>query len=100
MNEMNTADVRAQQDATALKQRINKADPETLALLLTEARSHYGWRDKEVSDTQLREIYDIAKNTWATSSKKFRKRAYHTINYYNNTLYVLGGKSLSVSKRT
>lgn len=61
MNDTSTADSSAQQDVVKLRQRIKKADPETLALLLTEARTHYGWRDEAVSEKQLRELYDIAK---------------------------------------
>lgn len=61
MADTEQADVRARLDAAALKARIASADPDTLALLLTEARIHYGWKDTPVSDDQLREIYDIAK---------------------------------------
>ena len=46
-------DTQAREDAVELKKRITKADPDTLALLLTEARTHYGWRDTPVTDEQL-----------------------------------------------
>lgn len=55
------ADAQARLDVAALRQRIQKADPDTLALLLTEARTHYGWQDKPVGDDLLHQIYDIAK---------------------------------------
>lgn len=42
-------------------------------------------------------IYDIKTDTWELSKTKFRKRAYHNLNYYNNTIYVLGGKSSSAN---
>lgn len=45
----------------ALRQRIDQADPDTLALMLTEARTHYGWQDRHVTDAQLHRLYDIAK---------------------------------------
>ncbi|KFF15909.1 Kelch repeat-containing protein [Flavobacterium hydatis] len=42
-------------------------------------------------------IYDIKTDSWETSKIKFRKRAYHNLNFYNNTIYVLGGKSSSAN---
>ena len=42
-------------------------------------------------------VYDIKTNLWKTSKIKFRKRAYHNLNIYNNTIYVLGGKRVSVN---
>lgn len=41
--------------------------------------------------------YDIKTDTWATSPIKFTKRAYHGIHLYNNSIYVLGGKRISVN---
>jgi hypothetical protein len=42
-------------------------------------------------------IYDIKTNLWENSEIKFRKRAYHNLNIYNNIIYVLGGKKISVN---
>lgn len=42
-------------------------------------------------------IYDINKNQWETSKLKFRKRAYHNLNIYRDTIYVLGGKKISAN---
>jgi N-acetylneuraminic acid mutarotase len=42
-------------------------------------------------------IYDINKNQWETSQLKFRKRAYHNLNEYNDKIYILGGKKISVN---
>jgi hypothetical protein len=42
-------------------------------------------------------VYDIKTNQWETSEIKFRKRAYHNLNTYNNIIYVLGGKRISVN---
>jgi len=44
-------------------------------------------------------IYDPKTDVWQKSANKFKKRAYHNINYYDNSLYVLGGKKLSTSKK-
>lgn len=44
-------------------------------------------------------IYDPKTDTWQKSTEKFKKRAYHNLNYYENKLYVLGGKGISTSKR-
>lgn len=54
-------DAQARLDAKALKEQIAEADPETLRLLFTEARSHNGWRDKPVAEETLRRLYDIMK---------------------------------------
>lgn len=42
-------------------------------------------------------IYDIKTNLWENSEIKFRKRACHNLNIYNNIIYVLGGKKISVN---
>jgi hypothetical protein len=42
-------------------------------------------------------VYDIKANQWETSELKFRKRAYHNLNEYNNKIYVLGGKRVSAN---
>ncbi|OQX98112.1 MAG: hypothetical protein B6I20_11470 [Bacteroidetes bacterium 4572_117] len=43
--------------------------------------------------------YDIDLNKWEIDKLKFRKRAYHNLNYYNNKIYVLGGKWVSANGR-
>ena len=42
-------------------------------------------------------IYDIKTGLWEISKMKFRKRAYHNLNEYNEKIYVLGGKRISVN---
>jgi len=42
--------------------------------------------------------YDLKTNTWQESPVTFRKRANHSVIYYNNKLYVLGGKRLSTNR--
>ncbi len=54
-------DAAAQAAVEDLRKTITEADPESLRLLLTEARTHYGWQDRPVSDDLLRKIYEIAK---------------------------------------
>ena len=61
MDDIERADAQARRDASALKKKISRAEPDTLALLFNEARSHNGWRDKPVTEEQLRALYDIAK---------------------------------------
>lgn len=43
------------------------------------------------------QVYDIALDTWEIEKSKFKKRAYNSINIYNNNLFVLGGKNLSTN---
>ena len=54
-------DQEARNTAQSLQNAGLTADPDTLRLLFTEARTHYGWLDKPVTDDQLRCLYDIAK---------------------------------------
>ena len=54
-------DEAARQAVRDLRETIKTADEDTLRLLLTEARTHYGWQDRDVPDDTLRELYDIAK---------------------------------------
>ncbi|MBE8725904.1 Kelch repeat-containing protein [Flavobacterium hungaricum] len=44
-------------------------------------------------------IYDPKTDVWEKSNTKFKRRAYHNVNYYNNELYVLGGKRMSINQR-
>ena len=53
MDDIEKADAQARLDAVALKNKISGADPDTLALLFTEARSHNGWLDKPVTEELL-----------------------------------------------
>ena len=58
-------------------------------------KSHFSWQN--YSDKLY--TYDIQSDTWITSSLKFSKRAYHSIHYFNNIIYVLGGKRLSTNRK-
>jgi 3-hydroxypropanoate dehydrogenase len=43
------------------RKRIDSLDGDSRDLLFREARNHNWWQDKDVSDDQLREIYDLVK---------------------------------------
>lgn len=43
------------------------------------------------------QIYDIKTDSWQYLKLNLKKRAYHNLNFYNNTLYVLGGKKISAN---
>ena len=49
----------AQQAVRALRARKAKLDDASLDLILRDARSHYAWTDKPVSDDLLKTIFDI-----------------------------------------
>ncbi len=55
------ADEAAREAARALQAQGLTADETTLKLLFTEARTHYGWQERDVSEDTLRALYDIAK---------------------------------------
>ncbi|KRB56542.1 carboxypeptidase-like regulatory domain-containing protein [Flavobacterium sp. Root186] len=41
--------------------------------------------------------YDIKNDAWEVSPTKFTKRAHHNIHLFDNSIYVLGGKRISVN---
>lgn len=77
------------------KKIINNSVDISLAKFLERYRGNQSW--EHYSDEL--QIYNIEENTWFKSKLKFRKRAYHNVIYYNNNLYILGGKRLSYNKR-
>ncbi|MEP2654458.1 MAG: malonic semialdehyde reductase [Sedimentitalea sp.] len=52
----------AQQRVRALRERVGSLDDEAIDLILRDARSHYAWTDRPVSDEMLRTLYDIVIN--------------------------------------
>ncbi len=54
-------DQQAREAAAAFQAQGLTADPATLQLLFTEARTHYGWQDRDVAEETLQELYEIAK---------------------------------------
>lgn len=45
----------------ALRSRIERLDDDSLGLILTEARSHYAWSDRPVTDDDIRRLYETFK---------------------------------------
>ena len=45
-------------------------------------------------------IYDIKSNNWEYPKLNLKTRAYHNIHFYNNSIYVLGGKIMKVNKNS
>ncbi|MGI9434647.1 MAG: malonic semialdehyde reductase, partial [Geminicoccaceae bacterium] len=74
MLDITDADIAAQRGAAALKERVARADPESLALLFTEARNQNGWLDKPVDDRTLHDLYDLVK--WAPTSANAQPARY------------------------
>ena len=63
-----------------------------LAELLKELRPNYSWENYNGTLN----VYDFATDSWNVLSKDLSERAYHTTNFHNNIIYVLGGKKISV----
>ena len=61
LDETQKLDEAARAEAAAFQARGLTADAQTLALLFSEARTHYGWQDRDVSDETLREMFEIAR---------------------------------------
>ncbi len=55
------ADTAARDAAKSLQDEGLTADETTLRLLFHDARTHYGWQDKDVSEDTLQAMYEIAK---------------------------------------
>ena len=54
-------DLAAQESLRRLKEEVSRADPATLRLILTEARTQNIWQERDVSNDTLEEIYQIMK---------------------------------------
>lgn len=52
----------AQQDHRDLHANMGRLPDEAIDLILRKARTHYAWKDKPVTDEQLKEIYEISIN--------------------------------------
>ena len=76
----------------ALKAKnINSDDPRFVQKYLNEVASQFS----SISYQGDLLIYDIKKDSWVTSEVKFKRRAFNNLNYYDNKLYILGGKRIS-----
>lgn len=62
------SDVRAlaQQEIRSMRERIERLDADGIDLVLRNARSHYAWTDRPVSDADLENIFDIM--VWGPTS--------------------------------
>ena len=60
MNEAARAE--AQAAVRGLRERIGRLGDDEIDLILRDARSHYAWTDKSVSDELLHELYEITIN--------------------------------------
>ena len=54
-------DLAAQETFRRLKEEVSRADPATLRLILTGARTQNVWQQRDVADDLLKEIYQIMK---------------------------------------
>ena len=61
LDDIQKQDEAARDAAAAFQAKGLRADPATLDLLFTEARTHYGWQDRDVSEDTLKELFEIAK---------------------------------------
>ena len=65
-NEKEVSDARVR--ITDYRNRISHLDDDSIDLIFREARTHHAWQDKEVTDAQLREIYDLMKDGSTSSN--------------------------------
>ena len=56
---MNDPRAEAQQEIRDVRSRITRLNDDAIDLILTGARSHYGWQDKPVHDDDLRKIFEL-----------------------------------------
>ena len=54
-------DLTAQETFRRLKDEVSRADPATLRLILTDARTQNVWQKRDVADDLLKEVYEIMK---------------------------------------
>ena len=66
MTEIESADpdrarLDAQEAVRTVRREIGELDQRSIDLILTNARSHYAWKDRPVTDEQIQRLYAIAK---------------------------------------
>lgn len=59
MKDLDALRAEAQDAVRALRRRIDRLDDNSIDLILRDARSHYAWSDKPVSEAMLHALYDI-----------------------------------------
>jgi hypothetical protein len=89
----------ASEDSNAMlaikSKNIDSSDPRFLQKYMDELKN----QGSKSFYKQNLFVYDTKTDIWHKSNVKFKKRAYHNANFYNNTLYVLGGKNFSTNKK-
>ncbi|WP_420862506.1 malonic semialdehyde reductase [Algirhabdus cladophorae] len=58
-NDLTAIRAKAQQDVRDLRDRIDQLSDDAIDLVLADARSHYAWTDKPISDSVLHALYEI-----------------------------------------
>jgi 3-hydroxypropanoate dehydrogenase len=58
-DDLERARAEAQASVRALRGRKTELDADSVDVILADARSHYAWQDKPVSDTLLHRLYEI-----------------------------------------
>ncbi|WP_421702772.1 malonic semialdehyde reductase [Aliiroseovarius sp.] len=61
MSELLPGQAEAIAEVNALREKVQKADVDTMNLIMGRAHTHHAWTDKPVSDELLKEAYDLAK---------------------------------------
>ncbi|MBS7252371.1 kelch repeat-containing protein [Flavobacterium branchiicola] len=73
-------------------EKVKRERPDfTLRDYLREIRTnpnYFSYKEKLLA-------YDIQNNSWEDLNVKFKKRAFHNLNYYDGKIYILGGKKIS-----
>ncbi len=61
-SQMNDPHKQAQHAVRALRERVGRLDDGAIDLILRDARSHYAWTDRPVSEETLRALFEITIN--------------------------------------
>ncbi len=61
-SQMNDPHKQAQHAVRALRERVGRLDDDAIDLILRDARSHYAWTDRPVSEETLRTLFEITIN--------------------------------------
>ncbi len=95
--ELEAARSAAQQAFRDLKDRVERLDQDAIDVILADARSHYAWQDRPVSEELLREIYEITA-AGPTSMNSCPARFVFVISEAGKAKLVKSVKSTNVAK--
>lgn len=76
--------------------KVLEYDPERAFPKLLQGVIHNSKKESYNGDLQT---YNIKNDSWIKSKSKFKKRAYHNLNFYNNIIYVVGGKNIVPNRK-